>query len=93
MGEILGIGCTHRPVMLRQDEHWTSMMKASLDDPDMVKTELIGLAEQPETLIKIDVGRLFFRPDIREKVNPDFHRGLSITEVDKATTPNDNTKP
>src|SRR5437764_1615735 len=35
MGEILGIGCTHRPVMLRQDEHWTSMMKASLDDPDM----------------------------------------------------------
>ena len=63
-----------------------------LDDPDMVKTELIGLAEQPETLIKIDVGRLFFRPDIREKVNPDFHRGLSITEVDKAAAPNDNTK-
>ena len=62
-----------------------------LDDPDMVKTELIGLAEQPETLIKIVVGRLFFRPDIREKVNPDFHRGLSITEVDKAAAPNDNT--
>jgi len=35
MGEILGIGCTHRPVMLRPDEHWTSMMKASLDDPAM----------------------------------------------------------
>jgi hypothetical protein len=35
MGEILGIGCTHRPVMLRPDDAWTSMMKASLDDPDM----------------------------------------------------------
>ena len=62
-----------------------------LDDPDMVKPQLVGLAEQPETLIKIDVGGLFFRPDIREKVNPYFHPGLSITEVDKAATPNDNT--
>ena len=35
MGEIFGIGCTHRPVMLREDENWTSMMKASLADPDM----------------------------------------------------------
>src|ERR1700747_2866203 len=35
MGEILGLGCTHRPVMLRRDEDWTSMMRASLDDPDM----------------------------------------------------------
>src|SRR5579864_4114117 len=35
MAEILGIGCTHRPVMLRPNEAWTFMMKASLDDPDM----------------------------------------------------------
>src|SRR5258708_27667664 len=35
MAEILGIGCTHRPVMLRPNEAWTGMMKASLDDPDM----------------------------------------------------------
>jgi hypothetical protein len=35
MAEILGLGCTHRPVMLRRDEDWTSMMRASLDDPDM----------------------------------------------------------
>ena len=35
MAEILGLGCTHRPVMLRRDEDWTAMMRASLDDPDM----------------------------------------------------------
>jgi len=35
MAEILGLGCTHRPVMLRRDEDWTVMMRASLDDPDM----------------------------------------------------------
>ena len=35
MGEILGVGCTHRPVMLRRNEDWTFMMKASLDDPAM----------------------------------------------------------
>ena len=35
MGEILGGGCTHRPVMLRRNEDWTFMMKASLDDPAM----------------------------------------------------------
>jgi hypothetical protein len=35
MAEILGLGCTHRPVMLRRDEDWTLMMRASLDDPDM----------------------------------------------------------
>src|SRR6266851_8599041 len=35
MGEILGVGCTHRPVMLRRNEDWTVMMKASLDDPAM----------------------------------------------------------
>jgi hypothetical protein len=29
------LGCTHRPVMLRRDEDWTLMMRASLDDPDM----------------------------------------------------------
>ena len=34
MAEILGVGCTHRPVMLRRNEDWTGMMKASLDDPD-----------------------------------------------------------
>jgi hypothetical protein len=35
MAEILGLGCTHRPVMLRRDEDWTRMMRTSLDDPDM----------------------------------------------------------
>jgi hypothetical protein len=35
MAEILGVGCTHRPLMLRPNEDWTSMMRASLDDPDM----------------------------------------------------------
>jgi hypothetical protein len=35
MAEILGLGCTHRPVMLRRDEDWTGMMRASLDDPAM----------------------------------------------------------
>jgi hypothetical protein len=35
MVEILGLGCTHRPVMLRRKKDWTSMMRASLDDPDM----------------------------------------------------------
>ena len=35
MAEILGLGCTHRPVMLRRNEDWTGMMRTSLDDPDM----------------------------------------------------------
>src|SRR5215469_10025586 len=35
MAEILGLGCTHRPVMLRRDEDWTAMMRTSLADPDM----------------------------------------------------------
>jgi hypothetical protein len=35
MAEILGLGCTHRPVMLRRNEDWTFMMRTSLDDPDM----------------------------------------------------------
>jgi Catalytic LigB subunit of aromatic ring-opening dioxygenase len=35
MAEILGLGCTHRPVMLRRNEDWTGMMRTSLADPDM----------------------------------------------------------
>jgi len=35
MAEILGIGCTHRPVMLRRNEDWTGIMRVTLDDPDM----------------------------------------------------------
>ena len=27
MGEILGVGCTHRPLMLRRDEDWTFMIR------------------------------------------------------------------
>ena len=32
MGEILGVGCTHRPLMLRPNEDWTFMMRAALDE-------------------------------------------------------------
>jgi len=35
MSEILGVGCTHRPLMLRPNEDWTFMMRAALDDPGM----------------------------------------------------------
>src|SRR3981189_1517630 len=35
MGEILGVGCTHRPLMLRPNEDWTFIMRAALDDPAM----------------------------------------------------------
>jgi hypothetical protein len=49
MGEILGIGCTHRPVMLRPNENWTSMMKASLEDPDM-PAEMKNPASWPQKL-------------------------------------------
>ena len=35
MAEILGVGCTHRPLMLRPDEDWTFMLRAALDDPAM----------------------------------------------------------
>ena len=35
MGEILGIGCTHRPLMLGPDETWTRFIKMALQDPDM----------------------------------------------------------
>src|SRR5829696_5755860 len=38
MGEILGVGCTHRPLMLRPNEDWTFMFRAALDDPDMPET-------------------------------------------------------
>ena len=49
MAEILGIGCTHRPVMLRPNENWTFMMKASLDDPDMPE-QMKNPANWPEKL-------------------------------------------
>lgn len=35
MAEILGLGCTHRPVMLRGDAGWTFALKLALADPDM----------------------------------------------------------
>src|SRR5258707_14483744 len=35
MSEILGVGCTHRPLMLRPNEDWTFMLRAALDDPAM----------------------------------------------------------
>ena len=49
MAEILGIGCTHRPVMLRPNEAWTFMMKASLDDPAMPEA-MKNPAAWPENL-------------------------------------------
>ena len=49
MAEILGIGCTHRPVMLRRNEDWTGMMKASLADPDMPES-MKNPASWPEQL-------------------------------------------
>ena len=49
MAEILGIGCTHRPVMLRRNEDWTGMMKASLADPDMPE-HMKNPASWPEKL-------------------------------------------
>ena len=49
MAEILGVGCTHRPVMLRRNEDWTGMMKASLDDPAMPE-EMKNPASWPEQL-------------------------------------------
>jgi len=35
MAEILGLGCTHRPLMLRGDAFWTNYLKMALDDPDL----------------------------------------------------------
>ena len=49
MGEILGLGCTHRPVMLRRDEDWTAMMRASLD-PGSVTDRTAGAPGQPSPL-------------------------------------------
>src|ERR1700676_4381282 len=49
MGEILGIGCTHRPVMLRPNENWTFMMKGSLDDADLPE-HMKNPAHWPEQL-------------------------------------------
>jgi len=49
MAEILGVGCTHRPLMLRRNEDWTGMMRASLDDPDM-PAEMKNPANWPEPL-------------------------------------------
>jgi Catalytic LigB subunit of aromatic ring-opening dioxygenase len=54
MAEILGLGCTHRPVMLRRDEDWTGMMKASLADPDM-PARMQDPANWPEPL-KAELG-------------------------------------
>jgi hypothetical protein len=34
MAEILGMGCAHRPAILRREEDWTRMMRTSFDDPD-----------------------------------------------------------
>jgi hypothetical protein len=49
MGEILGLGCTHRPLMLRRDADWTGMMRASLDDPAM-PAEMKDPARWPQPL-------------------------------------------
>src|ERR1700745_1409470 len=57
MAEILGLGCTHRPVMLRRDEDWTVMMRASLDDPDM-PAEMKDPSRWP--------------PQLREELGDDF---------------------
>ena len=35
MAEILGLGATHRPLMMVPDENWTRFIKIALDDPDM----------------------------------------------------------
>jgi hypothetical protein len=37
MGEILGLGCTHRPPMMRRNDRWTIHLRATLDDPDLPK--------------------------------------------------------
>ena len=49
MGEILGLGVTHRPVMLRRDEDWTGMLRASLEDPAM-PAEMKNPARWPQQL-------------------------------------------
>ena len=76
MAEILGIGCTHRPVMLRPNEDWTFMMKASLDDPDMPEemknpAQLAGEAARGtrQRLGRLDRGAL------PRSLSPAFRRG------------------
>ena len=49
MAEILGVGCTHRPLMLRPNEDWTFMMRAALDDPAMPE-EMKNPANWPASL-------------------------------------------
>jgi len=49
VAEILGVGCTHRPLMLRPNEDWTFMMRAALDDPAMPE-EMKNPANWPEPL-------------------------------------------
>jgi len=49
MAEILGLGCTHRPLMLRRDEEWTFMLRAALADPAM-PAEMKDPARWPEPL-------------------------------------------
>jgi hypothetical protein len=49
MAEILGLGCTHRPLMLRRDEEWTFMLRTALADPAM-PAEMKDPARWPEPL-------------------------------------------
>ena len=35
MAEILGLGCTHRPLMMRPDSGWTHFINVALEDPGM----------------------------------------------------------
>jgi hypothetical protein len=41
----------------------------------MMKSELISLSNQPETLVEVDIRGLFLRSDVREKINTYFHGG------------------
>ena len=51
MAEILGIGCTHRPVMLYPDERWTQATEDALNDPAMPE-EWKDPAKWPEGMRK-----------------------------------------
>src|SRR6202011_5290862 len=62
MGEILGVGCTHRPLMLRPNEDWTFMFRAALDDPDMPQ-EMKDPARWP--------------PPLREELGNDWGAGAA----------------
>ena len=48
MAEILGLGCTHRPVMLRRDEDWT-VIGGHLDVFDAEVDRIHGYVEQQQT--------------------------------------------